>query len=130
MANGERIVRATPTTDKPLADNKVEYLDGVQTELTYTLKVPFRLNGQEYREVTVRRLTGREIAAISGATRQGIAPEIAMWSAMMRLPAIVVEAIVSSDIQEISELAANFTPQSAPEADGATGETGENTPQT
>lgn len=121
-------VKSTETAAAPLVGAPAEYLSDTPREEEHTLKQPFRLAGTEYRKVTVRRLTGKELFAINKAIRSGtVDPESAMFSAMLRIPVAAVEALDSEDVQAISKISANFTPQLANTADEPTGENGENT---
>ena len=123
----DRIVTAVKS-EAPLVGAPAEYLDvSVVREKTIQLKHPLRLEGTEYRSVTVRKLTGKEIFAVNRAVRQGKEPEAAMFAAMCRLPVPVIEALDGDDITTISKLAANFTPQSLDTAEEPTGENGEST---
>lgn len=125
----ERIVASAVKTEAaaPLVGAPAEYLGGPAREADHTLLYPFKLAGVEYRVLTVRKLTGKEIFAMNKVVRdQGISPEAALFSAMCRIPLAAVEAIDAEDLGALSTLSANFTPQLASTSEEPTGPNGEN----
>lgn len=104
----------------------VEYLgEQAVREKSYVLKYPFRLGGVEYRTLTLKKLTGKQIFAVNAAAKQGITAEAALYSAMCGIPIAAAEALDSEDIKAISEAVQDFSPQLF-EAGEQTGENGEN----
>lgn len=117
----------TETAAAPLVGAPAVYLNDGPREVKIILAQPFKLGDTEYRDVTVKRLTGKQLFAINKAVRAGADPESSMFSAMLGIPVAAVEALDSADIQAISKASANFTPQSADMADEPTGENGTST---
>ena len=131
--DGRIVASAVKQTEAPLVGAPAEYLDhedgtpAAPREATLKLKHPFRLAGQEYRVLTARKLTGKEIFAVSKAARQGHDPESALFSAMCKISIPAVEALDGEDITALSELTKDFTPQLASTDSEPTGESGDNT---
>lgn len=124
------VTKAVKTEGAPLVGAPPEYLGDIPRSQNYTLLHPFRLEGVEYRVLTVSRLTGKQISAVSKASREGVDAELAVWAAMCGIPVNAAAALDSQDINNISALGANFTPPSESAASEPTGEDGEPTPQT
>lgn len=134
MANSEtRVTTAVkqPAAEAPqLVGAPAEYLDGGIRSVTYPLKVPFRIDGQEYRELTAYKLTGKEIFAMNKRARDPsntFDPEVLVFAVMCKVSPRVIEALDGSDIQGLSQKTGDFTRQLAENPQGPTGENGENT---
>ena len=96
------------------ADEEVVTLEFVGDDLpeaTFTLRFPFRWQGERVNSITVRQLTTAQVGKIMTATPANKAPELMdLYAAMTGLPAKVLRAIPATDMSPIIDKAYDFLP--------------------
>ncbi len=78
---------------------------------TVPLEWPLELDGATVSEITLRRLTGGEVAKLQSAMLDEDASDEAMIAAFADQPAEVIAALDADDFMELKELVVDFLPR-------------------
>lgn len=100
---------AAPAAKAPPPVEQLDFLPGKVREVTVPLDYPFRWNGAEVREVTVRRLSTGEIGAVLDAAGETYTL-YDIYAAMTGLPAAVLRGMDDDDNARVLEVAGDFLP--------------------
>ena len=110
--------------EKPKAEQV--FPDGFEAEKTIPLVVPVHFNDQVYREVSVRRLKGRDFLALQRLKGD---ENLGLLSLVCSVPADVLEELDAEDFITVSEAAQDFLPQSFRTAAEPTSDSGQDSPR-
>ncbi len=116
VVGGTANVPRTPATDTaiqppPVAKPKARYLGSAPRSTVYRLVIPLEYDGKEYREVTIRRLTGEDFERYAAFTQQGASENDAMLSLMTDTPIDVIHELDLEDRLEMTVAARPFMPR-------------------
>jgi Phage tail assembly chaperone proteins, E, or 41 or 14 len=93
------------------------------------LKFPLEWDGQEYRQVELRRLKGKDFSKFRCLVAVGVSEDEATLSLISGLPVEVIQALDADDYLELIEKSQDFIPARFRQAaeSGPASETGQNT---
>lgn len=106
--------------ERPAEVATLDFVGDAPPEVPFTLKYPFRWNGERYDTITVRQLRTGELGGVyADAARAGRTVELMdLYGAMCGLPAAVLRALPAIDGDPIIDQAWDFLPPSARPAAG------------
>lgn len=94
---------------------------------TVKLAWPLEYDGVQYDEISVKRLTGKDILGVRKSAGDA---ETAMFALVCGVPTEVIEALDAEDMIRIVDVAQDFLPRGSETTEEQAGNTGASTPQT